>query len=117
MDNFSLFTLTVIILLLLFVYLYLRTRTQLNDVKFAKQSLSAKYGKMTEQFIPFLKDYPYDSQDFRFLGTPIDGIQFCPDKIVFIEFKVNESALTERQKLIREQIFKRRVEFQELRVK
>lgn len=71
---------------------------------------------MTEQFLPFLEDYPYDPQNFRFLGTPIDGIQFNKDKIVFIEFKTAGSQLSPRQKEVKELVDRRRVEFEEHRI-
>jgi predicted Holliday junction resolvase-like endonuclease len=48
--------------------------------------------------------YPYDPQGFRFLGSPIDGVQFEEDKIIFVEFKSNKSRLSEKQKHIRELI-------------
>ncbi len=106
-----------LILFLIILYLYRRLQRQLSQLKFDKHSLSAKYGKMTEQFIPFLKDYPYDSQNFRFLGTPIDGIQFEQDKIVFIEFKTGDSRLTAKQKGIKDLILKKKVEFEEVRMR
>ena len=109
----------VVILLLL----YRRAGTQISrlhkrveELGFSKQSLSTKYGKMTEQFMPFLKSYPYDENNFRFLGTPVDGVQFENDKIVLVEFKTSESRLSARQKAIRELVKKGRVEFEEVRI-
>ncbi len=104
------------IFLVFFFLLWRRAKNQLNDVSFRSKSLSSKYGKMTEQFMPFLKDFPYDSQNFRFLGTPIDGVQFEDDKIIFIEFKAAGSKLTPRQKQIAELIWQKRVEFEEHRI-
>ncbi len=71
---------------------------------------------MTEQFLPFLADYPYDPQLFRFLGAPIDGIQFTDDKIVFIEFKTASSQLTSQQKRIRDLIERKQVGFKEFHI-
>ena len=71
---------------------------------------------MTEQFLPFLKHYPYDSQNFRFIGSPIDGIQFNDDKIVFIEFKSADSRMTPKQQNIKKIISEKEVEFQEIRI-
>jgi predicted Holliday junction resolvase-like endonuclease len=93
-----------------------RLRLRLQETEFSKQSLSTKYGKMTEQFIPFLKTYPYDGNNFRFLGTPIDGVQFEDDKVVLVEFKTGDSRLSARQKAIRELVRKGRVEFEEVRI-
>ena len=88
----------------------------LKAVKFSKKSLSTKYGRMTEQFIPFLKVYPYDENNFRFLGTPIDGVQFEDDKVILMEFKTGDSQLTDRQKKIKELVKKNKIEFEEIRI-
>ena len=64
----------------------------------------------------FLKHYPYLPENFRFLGTPIDGIQFEDDKIVFLEFKTAGSQLSARQRHIAEQVFQKRVEFKEIKI-
>lgn len=89
---------------------------KLEDLAFKKQSLSSKYGKMTEQFLPFLEEYPYDPQNFRFIGSPIDGVQFEKDKIVLVEFKAANSKMTEKQERIKNLIDKKRVEFEEHRI-
>jgi len=104
------------ILVIVFAYLYFHTRKKLADLKFQKRSLSSKYGKMTEQFLPFLEEYPYDSQNFRFLGSPIDGVQFDDEKIVLIEFKTADSGLSSKQRKIRELVKKKRVSFEEIRL-
>ena len=104
------------ILIIILFLLWRRASARHAEVAFSKNSLSSKYGKMTEQFMPFLKDYPYDPQNFRFLGTPVDGIQFCDDKIVFIEFKSSNSQLSPRQRQIAELIWQKRVEFEEHRI-
>jgi len=95
---------------------YLRLRSGLSEALSRKQSLSVRYGKMTEQFFPFLADYPYDPQRFRFLGSPIDGVQFNDDSVVFIEFKAAGSALSHGQKKIRDLIDEKKVKFEEIRI-
>lgn len=104
------------ILVILLFLLWRRASARHAEVAFSKNSLSSRYGKMTEQFMPFLKDYPYEPSNFRFLGTPIDGIQFEDNKIVFIEFKTAGSQLTPRQKQIAELVWQKRVEFEEHRI-
>lgn len=91
-------------------------RRGLKELVSSKQSLATKYGKMSEQFMPFLKTYPYDSQNFRFLGTPIDGVQFENDKIVFVEFKTGDSRLSAKQKNIKELVDKKKVKWEEVRI-
>jgi predicted Holliday junction resolvase-like endonuclease len=105
-----------VILVIIFAWLYFRTRQKLADLKFQKKSLSSKYGKMTEQFLPFLEEYPYDSQNFRFLGSPIDGVQFEEDKVILIEFKIGNSQLSGKQRNIKELVKKKRVSFEEIRL-
>lgn len=78
-----------------------RLAAQVDDEVFRQRSLSSTYGRITEQWIPLSNRYPYDPQYFRFLGSPIDGVQFEEDRIVFIEFKANRSRLSENQKRIK----------------
>jgi len=109
----------IIILLVLtvfFFFLWRRSKTQLSDLAFRKSSQSSRYGKMSEQFMPFLKDYPYDPQRFRFLGSPIDGVQFEENKIIFIEFKTAGSQMSNFQRQIAENVWQKRVEFEEHRI-
>jgi len=112
---------TLILLLLVFLIstllLYRKVQVQNRLLVSRSQSLSTKYGKMTEQFMPFLKDYPYDEQKFRFIGSPIDGIQFQDDKLVIVEFKTGDSRLTTRQRKIRDLVKKGRVYFEEITIR
>jgi len=103
-----------VLMLVIVLYLYRRAWHELSQLKSSKQSLSTKYGRLTEQFMPFMKDYPYDPQQFRFLGTPVDGVQFEPDKIVFVEFKSADGKLTARQKAIKDLVLNKKVEFREV---
>ncbi len=82
-----------------------------------KRSLSSLYGKITEQFAPFMKAYPFDAHRFRFIGSPIDGIQFEDDRIIFIEFKAANSRLTEEQKKIKELVENKKVEWYSFEIK
>uniref|UniRef100_A0A7V3J9T7 Endonuclease n=1 Tax=candidate division CPR3 bacterium TaxID=2268181 RepID=A0A7V3J9T7_UNCC3 len=112
-------TKALIVFILLTVLLFLiclELLKKLRDLSFSKRSLSSKYGKTTEQFMPFLKNYPYESSNFRFIGTPIDGIQFEDDKIVFVEFKVGDSRLTAKQEKIKDLINKKKVNWEEFRI-
>ena len=107
------------LLILLYKRLWVKhehLKLDLQEALFQKKSLSSKYGRMTEQFIPFLDSYPYDEQNFRFLGSPIDGVQFEPDKVVLVEFKTAGSRLTSKQKDIRKLVEKGKVEFREFRI-
>lgn len=85
---------------------YLRRRLELalsilQDERTRQRSLSASYGRITEQWFPLMDRYPYDSANFRFLGTPVDGVQFEEDRIVFVEFKSNRAELSPAQKKLK----------------
>jgi len=112
-----------IIIIAILVFLYRRKIWQYAELELdhldlasKKQSQSVHYGKMTEQFLPFLKSYPYDENRFRFLGNPIDGIQFTDDGIIFIEFKAANSQLSASQKKIKSLVENKKVYFEEYRV-
>ena len=81
------------------------------------RSQSVKFGQISEQFIPLHSVFPWDSKQFRFLGTPIDGIQFEEDQIILIEFKSGNSDLTTKQRKIRNLVQNGKVDFQVIRVK
>lgn len=100
----------------LLLALYRKARRELRQLRFGKQSLSVKYGKMSEQFMPFLRTYPYDTQRFRFLGSPVDGIQFTDDGIVFVEFKAGDSRLSAGQEQIKGLVDQRKVRFEVYRI-
>ena len=88
-------------------------RDELEEARFRQQSLSSTYGRISEQWFPLMDRFPYDSQNFRFLGAPVDGIQFEEDKIVFCEFKANRSDLTPDQRRIKKLVQAGRVYWEE----
>lgn len=88
----------------------------LEDLGFRKASQSVKYGKLTEQFMPFTDKFPFAPENFRFIGTPIDGMAFGQDKIYFCEFKASGSGLSERQKNIKKLVGEKKVEWFEGRL-
>lgn len=110
------FILLMAIVLIFLTILYFRTLKSIFQLKFQKRSLSSRYGKAVENFMPFLQDFPYNPENFRFLGNPIDGISFEEDKIVFMEFKTASSKLSDKQKNIKELVEDKKVDFQEIRI-
>ena len=75
-------------------------------------------GLIAEQFAPFTKvfqKFGWNSQEFRFLGKPIDGVQFEEDEIVIVEFKTGNSKLSPKQARIKDLIERGKVRFQEIR--
>jgi len=104
--------------LLFFCVLYYKRKTDrlrdlLKEQDSRSRSLSTVYGQISEQWFPLMDRYPYDSRGFRFLGSPVDGIQFEEDRIVFCEFKSNRSALSPTQKRIKELVNSRQVFWEE----
>lgn len=110
----------VILLLLLVLFLYWkasRLESELEELSFSKKSQSVKYGKITEQFVPFLNDLPFSSENFRFLGSPIDGVAFEDDSIIFCEFKASESKLSSLQQRIKKLVEDKKVRWLEFRLR
>ena len=77
---------------------------------------AVKRGFTTEQWLPLTESYPWDPRNFRFLGAPIDGVQFEDDRVVLVEFKSGRSRLSDRQLRIRELVQSGKVEFREVHV-
>lgn len=85
----------------------------LDEERTRQRSLSASYGRITEQWFPLMKGYPYDSAGFRFLGTPVDGVQFEDDRVIFVEFKSHRSELSAQQKKLKKAIQAGKVAWEE----
>jgi predicted Holliday junction resolvase-like endonuclease len=104
-----------------FVMIYRRMVVPLKGEKRSleekKRSMSALYGKTTEQFAPFMKKYPYDTGRFRFIGSPIDGVQFEDEKIIFVEIKAANSKLSQNQKRIKRLVDEKKVEWLDFEIK
>lgn len=81
-----------------------------------KISSEVRVGKIGENMAPFLNDWPYDPNDFRFLGNPIDGIQFTDEGVVFVEIKTGKSRLSKTQRQIRDLIKNNKVSFATFRI-
>lgn len=82
----------------------------LRESRRAKRSQSARYGNLTEQFAPWMKGWPFeDPQGFRFLGKPIDGVQFEKDAVYLVEIKAAGSGLSAEQRAVREAVLAGRV--------
>lgn len=99
--------------LLAAVLLLIRSNTAL---RFSLRSSGVRHGKTMEQLAPFMRNYPYDPRGFRFIGDPVDGVQFNEDGIVFVEFKTGSSSLSAGQNKIREEVKNKKVGFREVRL-
>ena len=87
-----------------------------------QRSHAVTVGKVHEQLIPYLPDFQFNPKDARFLGTPVDLVVFDGldegqvRRVVFIEVKTGEGALSVRERQVRDAVQARQVEWIELRV-
>ena len=102
--------------LALSLFVAVRLYKSLKELRFRKRSQSSKYGKLTEQFLPLADNFPWDPGNFRFLGSPIDGVQFEDDRIILVEFKAANSRLSSPQRHIRDLVNDGKVGFEVIRV-
>jgi predicted Holliday junction resolvase-like endonuclease len=91
-------------------------RRRVRELDAGKRSQSTRYGQTMEQFAPFLAGWPWDPKGFRFLGSPVDGVQFTPDGVVFVEVKSAGSRLSPLQQAIKEQVEDGKVFWREVRI-
>ncbi|MCP4143591.1 MAG: Holliday junction resolvase [Chloroflexi bacterium] len=89
----------------------------------ATKSRSTLVGKITEHFIPYLPEFPYDPQDARFLGAPIDFVVFDGmsegelKEIVLVEVKTNKGSLSKRERQLRDAVKAGKVKWTQVRRK
>ncbi len=87
-----------------------------------QRSQAVTIGKVSEQLVPYLPDFPFNPKDARFLGSPVDLVVFDGldegqlRRVVFIEVKTGSSGLSTRERQVRDAIQARRVAWTELRV-
>jgi predicted Holliday junction resolvase-like endonuclease len=86
-----------------------------------QRSLAVTTGKVYEQLVPYLPDFPFNPKDARFLGSPVDFVVFDGlsdghvTRIVFVEVKTGVAELSTRERRVRDAVQEARVEFYELR--
>ena len=81
-----------------------------------KKSSEVRLGKIGENMAPFFTEWPYDPNAFRFLGNPVDGIQFTDDEVIFVEIKTGKARLSNSQKSIKRLVTEGKVRFATFRV-
>lgn len=114
-----------ILIVTMFILIYINSKLQRKIIKeqiYSKKILSQKkssevrLGRIGENMAPFVTDWPYEQNKFRFLGNPVDGIQFTDNEIIFIEIKTGKSRLSHVQKNIKKLIAEGKVSFATFRV-
>lgn len=87
-----------------------------------QRSEAVTAGKVHEQLVAYLPDFPYNPKDVRFLGSPVDLIVFDGmaegrlQRIVFIEIKTGGAGLSARERWVRDVIQAGDVDWHQLRV-
>lgn len=76
------------------------------------RSKQVKLGLVTENIMPFLEAFPYDTDNVRGLFNPIDLIVFNEEEVVFVEIKSGNSRLSTKQRKIKDNIQEGRVRFE-----
>lgn len=76
-----------------------------------RKSSEVRLGKIGENLAPFVAGWPWDPKNFRFLGNPVDGIQFNKDGIIFVEIKTGKARLSKSQKAHRDLVNAGKVSF------
>ena len=87
-----------------------------NKLLHQKKSSEVRLGKIGENLAPFTEHWPWDANDFRFLGSPIDGIQFTEDCIYIVEIKTGKSRLSILQKRCKQLVKEGKVKFVTFRI-
>lgn len=93
-----------------------RAKRDVRQARSRKRSQSTRYGQLTEQFAPWMETWPFDPQRFRFLGDPIDGVQFTEEAVYLVEIKAAGSRTTKDQRRLRELVEQGRIGWIEFRI-
>jgi predicted Holliday junction resolvase-like endonuclease len=86
-----------------------------------EKSKSVNAGRLTEQFALFMNGMEFNPKDARFLGHPVDFVVFDGldegnlQRVLFVEVKTGKSQMNARERLVREAIKNRQVEWVELK--
>lgn len=94
---------------------YNKLKSKITNLDSNLRSNAVKQGLTLEQWIPISENYPWNHRNFRFLGDPIDGIQFEDNKILLVEFKSGNSRMSNKQKAIQQLVENGKVEFIEIK--
>ena len=81
-----------------------------------KQSIATKFGQMSEHFLAFIDEFPYEAEKCNAMFQPIDLLYFGDDEIVFIELKTGNSSLSTKQRKIKTLVDSAKVRFDIVRL-
>jgi predicted Holliday junction resolvase-like endonuclease len=90
---------------------YVKLQNKYSRELHHRKSSEVRLGKIGENLAPFTEGWPWDANNFRFLGNPVDGVQFNDDEIIFVEIKTGKARLSRSQKDFRDLVKKGKVSF------
>lgn len=79
--------------------------------------LHRKIKKLSTGLLPkeYMSKYPYDIDNFRYIGDPVDGIQFEEDRVIFIKIINTQPKPSEVPDKIKSLVKKHKVEWFEFK--
>jgi len=111
-----------LLLALVYVQWWKARYTQAIRQDAVQRSHAVTTGKVHEQLVPYLPEFGFNPKDARFLGSPVDLLVFdgLDDgelrRVVFLEIKTGGSALTGRERQVRDVVRAHQVAWEELRI-
>lgn len=61
-------------------------RDELREAASTRRRSAEAQARQAQQWAPLLAQYPFDARKFRWVGGPIDGVQFEDDRVALIVF-------------------------------
>lgn len=98
----------------------IETEKEIREDELEKNK-SVTMGKPTEHMVPYMPGFTFNPEDTRFIGGPIDLLVFDGlengevQKIVFVEVKTGTSALSPKERNIRDAVMAGKVEWMEVK--
>lgn len=91
-------------------------KVKYNKLLSQKKSSEVRLGRIGENLAPFVDEWPWNPNNFRFIGNPVDGINFDETGITFVEIKTGKARLTASQKLAKRLVKEGKVKFATFRI-
>ncbi|PYP52604.1 MAG: Holliday junction resolvase [Gemmatimonadetes bacterium] len=107
---------------LLYIQQWKARYTQVIRQDAVQRSQAVTSGKVHEQLVPYLPEFGFNPKDARFLGSPVDLLVFdglddgALRRVVFVEIKTGDSALTGRERQVRDVVRASQVVWEEIRI-
>jgi len=107
---------------LLYIQQWKARYTQVIRQDAVQRSQAVTSGNVHEQLVPYLPEFGFNPKDARFLGSPVDLLVFdglddgALRRVVFVEIKTGDSALTGRERQVRDVVRASQVVWEEIRI-